>query len=78
MQKTKLTVRIPHELLENAKRYAAEHNTTITNLIEAYLCSIPARQSMENAPIVCRLSGILMPNLLVQDYKKHLKGKYGS
>jgi len=27
MQKTKLTVRIPRELLENVKRYEAEHNT---------------------------------------------------
>jgi hypothetical protein len=27
LQKTKLTVRIPRELLENIKRYAAEHNT---------------------------------------------------
>jgi hypothetical protein len=27
LQKTKLTVRVPRELLENVKRYAAEHNT---------------------------------------------------
>lgn len=76
MQKTKLTVRVPRELLENAKGYAAEHNTTLTGLIEAYLRRIPAGQSLEIAPIVRRLSGILSPDITIQDYKKHLEEKY--
>ncbi len=37
MEETKLTVRVPRDLLENFKRYAAENNTTLTDLIEAYL-----------------------------------------
>ena len=37
MQETKLTVRLPRELLENAKRYARKQNTTVTNLIGEYL-----------------------------------------
>ena len=37
MEQTKLTVRVPRDLLENVKRYAKENNTTITDLIEAYL-----------------------------------------
>lgn len=76
MQETKLTVRVPRELLENVKRYAAENNTTLTDLIEAYLRRIPARQSMENAPIVRRLSGTLTQDVMIQDYKKHLEDKY--
>jgi hypothetical protein len=76
MQETKLTVRVPRELLENIKRYAAENNTTLTDLIEAYLRRIPATQSMENAPIVRRLSGTLKPGVTLQDYKKHLEEKY--
>jgi hypothetical protein len=76
MEETKLTVRVPRELLENVKRYAAENNTTLTDLIEAYLRRIPAGQSMENAPIVRRLSGSLTPDVNVQDYKKHLDDKY--
>jgi predicted DNA binding CopG/RHH family protein len=43
MQKTKMTVRVPRELLENVKRFTAEHNTTLTGLIVAYLRRIPAR-----------------------------------
>lgn len=42
MEQTKLTVRIPRDLLENVKRYAAENHTTLTDLIEAYLRRIPA------------------------------------
>ena len=40
MDQTKLTVRVPRDLLENVKRYAAQNNTTLTNLIEAYLIII--------------------------------------
>jgi hypothetical protein len=75
MQETKLNVRVPRDLLENAKRYATENNTTLTNLIEAYLRRIPAQASLENAPIVRRLSGILSPSVSIQDYKKHLQEK---
>jgi hypothetical protein len=77
MEDTKLTVRISRDIIENAKRYAAENNTTLTKLIEAYLSSIPAHPSFEDAPIVRRLSGTLSPDVTVQDYKDHLEEKYG-
>jgi hypothetical protein len=77
MNETKLTVRVPRELLENVKRYAAQNNTTLTNLIEAYLRRIPVQAPLENAPIVQRLSGTLSKEVSVQDYKKHLEEKYG-
>lgn len=77
MQKTKLTIRVPRDLLENIKRYAAENNTTLTNLIEAYLRRIPSQRPLENAPIVRRLSGTLSPEVTIQDYKRHLDERYG-
>ena len=77
MQETKLTVRVPRDLLENIKRYAAQNNTTLTGLIEAYLRRIPAQPPLENAPIVRRLSGTLSPDITIQDHKKHLEEKYG-
>ena len=77
MQETKLTVRVPRDLLENIKRYAAQNNTTLTDLIEAYLRRIPSQQSLENAPIVRRLSGTLPPDITIQDYREHLEEKYG-
>ena len=77
MDQTKLTVRVPRDLLENVKRYAAQNNTTLTNLIEAYLRRIPPQEPLDDAPIVRRLSGILPENLSVEDYHEHLEEKYG-
>jgi hypothetical protein len=77
MQNTKLTVRVPRDLLDNVKRYARENNTTLTALIEAYLRRIPDQEPFENAPIVRRLSGILSQNVTLQDHKDHLAEKYG-
>jgi len=68
---------VPRELLENIKRYAAQNNTTLTDLIKAYLRHIPTQPPLENAPIVRRLSGTLSPDLAIQDYRKHLEEKYG-
>jgi hypothetical protein len=76
MQETKLTVRVPRDLLDNIKRYAAQNNTTLTDLIEAYLRQIPAQKPLDNAPIVRRLTGTLSQVVSVQDYKKHLEEKY--
>lgn len=76
MLKTKLTVRVDQDLLENLKRYAAENKTTLTDLIDTYLRHIPAQIPFDNAPIVRRLSGTLSSDVSMQDYKKHLEEKY--
>ena len=74
----KLTVRVPSQLLVNAKRYASIHRTTLTELISTYLGRLPVEtESLEEAPVVRRLTGLLSPDLLPEDYKKHLEEKYG-
>jgi hypothetical protein len=76
---TKLTVRVPRRILENAKRYARDNNTTLTELISTYLQQIPdAAIGLEDAPIVRRLTGSISPDVTVDDYKKHLDEKYGN
>ena len=78
MEQTKLTVRVPRDLQENVKRYAAENNTTmITDLIEMYLRRIPAKEPLNDAHIVHRLSGVLSDNPSIQDYREHMDQKYG-
>lgn len=75
---TKLTVRVPRNLLENAKRYASAHNTTLTELISTYLQHIPTElEPLGQAPVVRQLTGLLSTNLSADDYKKHLEEKYG-
>lgn len=78
MQKTKLTVRVPQDLLENFKRYAQEKNTTMTSLVETFLRRIPPQELPTEAPIVRRISGILSEQVSIEDYKEHINQKYGS
>ncbi len=77
MQQTKMTVRVSREQLEKAKEFAAANQTTLTDLIKAYLDRIPVQHSLKNAPVVRRLSGMLSPDLKEEDYKQHLEEKYG-
>ena len=36
MDKTKFTVRVNREAFETAKRYAGQHGTTVTSLVEEF------------------------------------------
>ncbi len=78
MQKTKLTVRVPQNLLDNFRQYAQEKNTTMTSLVETYLRRIPPLEILADAPITRRLSGTLSQEVGIEDYKKHLVEKYGN
>ena len=53
MEKTKLSVRVWRDLLEGAKRYAGENDTTLTRLISEFLRQLTAQSDpLTNAPIV--------------------------
>ncbi len=73
MKKSKSTIRLPRFLIEKAERYATQNHTTLAMLIEAYLQNLPYEGSLENAPIVHRLSGVLSQEVSVEDYYKHLE-----
>ena len=78
MEKTKLTIRLPRDLLEGAKRYAREHNTTLTRLVSAYLRQLSTEDDLlADAPTVRRLSGVLPPEASVQEYHDYLERKHG-
>jgi hypothetical protein len=78
MPKTKLTIRVPRDLLEGAKRYASENDTTLTRLVSEFLRQLIAQSDpLADAPIVQRLSGSLSQDVSVEDYQAYLKQKYG-
>jgi len=78
MEKAKLTIRVPLDLLQGAKRYASENDTTLTQLISEYLRQLAAQSDpLADAPIVQRLSGTLSQDVSLQDYGKYLEKKYG-
>ncbi len=75
---TILTIRVPKHLLANAKRYAQAHNTTLTTLISVYLQQLPSESEvLDRAPLVRQMTGLLSPEAPIDDYKAHLKDKYG-
>jgi len=79
MQETKLTIRLPRKLLENAKRYARRQNTTLTQLIKEYLYHIPTPiDALEDGPIIRKLSGTLSKDVSIADYRKHIEEKHGA
>ncbi len=77
MEKTKLTIRVPRDLLAGAKRYASENNTTLTRLVSEYLRRLTTeRDPLSDTPIVQRLSGVLSQDVSVEDYREYLELKY--
>ena len=78
MEKTKLTVRVPRDLLEGAKRYASENDTTLTRLVSEFFRQLSAKDDpLADAPVVRRLSGILSPDASISDYHEYLEKKHG-
>lgn len=78
MDQVKLTVRLPRNLVEGAKRYAEDHDTTVTRLISEYFRRLSTQADpLRDTPIVRRLSGILPREASVTDYHQHLEDKYG-
>jgi hypothetical protein len=79
VQDTKLTIRVPRDVLEGAKDYAHRNRTTLTRLVSEYLRRLGAeRDPLAEAPTVRRLAGALSPRASVDDYRVYLEEKYGS
>jgi hypothetical protein len=79
MESTKLTIRIPRKVLERAKQYAREHQTSLTRLVSEYLQQLPVENDpLVDAPIVQRLSGLVSPDVSIEDYQQYLEEKYGN
>ncbi len=79
MESTKLTIRIPRKVLERAKEYAREHQTSLTRLVSEYLQQLPVENDpLVDAPIVQRLSGLVSPDVSIEDHQQYLEEKYGN
>ena len=77
---TKLTLKLDHAIIEQAKLHAKKKNTSLSKLIESYLgLLIESNEHQIVTPMVKSLSGVV--NLQQnyehkKDYKKHLLSKY--
>ena len=78
---TKLTIRLKKKVIDCAKKYANDHETSLSKLIENYLSAITmeAEAMTEISPLVQSLSGVIH---LSKDedtkvrYHEHLNEKY--
>jgi len=77
---TKLTLKLDHSIIEQAKIYAKKKNTSLSKLIESYLgLLVDPKDTQEVTPLVKSLSGVVdLPKNFdyKKDYKKHLLNKY--
>ena len=77
-EKKKLTLRLNKRLIEQAKKYAAEHNISVSELVETFFLHLEHGEESEHAPLVRQLTGILSADVNVkQEYGRYLEEKYG-
>lgn len=77
---TKLTLKLDNSVIEQAKTYAKNKNTSLSKLVESYLGLLVDPQNIQEVtPLVKSLSGVIeLPKNFdyKKDYKKHLTNKY--
>ena len=67
MSKKKFTVRVGEDALRAAKVYADEHDTTLTDLVDAFFRSIQSVKEIEtDTPILSQLAGILRSDTSIE------------
>ena len=76
-EKKKLTIRVDARLIEQAKAYAEEHNTSISQLVEVYLLELNRVKKTDSpTPILDELTGIFPEEANIEDYYDYLMEKY--
>lgn len=77
---SKLTLKLDTSVIEQAKNYAKNKNTSLSKLIESYLGKLVETNDLsEVTPLVKSLSGVIdLPKNFdyKKEYKKHLVNKY--
>lgn len=76
---TKLTLRLDHELIEEAKAEATRRGKSVSQMVADYFRSLSSTDdSIQYPPITQSLHGIIKEGDLSEgNYKAHLKEKHG-
>ncbi len=74
--KKKLTLSVDAQVIERARRYSREHNTSISQLVTTYLRQLDAPSDRESSPLVRRLRGFLPSDVSLEDYRQHLEKRH--
>jgi hypothetical protein len=77
---SRLTLSIDDRVIERAKKYAARHGTSVSQLVEEYLDRLsrpPTYNPEEITPLLTQLrAGLKGVSLNVRSYKRYLTRKY--
>jgi len=79
LSKTKLTLWVENNTKKFGKRWAKEHNESVSQVFSDYLLRLMKieKSPSDITPIVNRLSGVIKGKKATrEDYKKHLEKKY--
>ena len=79
LSKTKLTLWVGNDTKKFGKRWAKEHNESVSQVFSDYLVRLREieKSPFDITPIVNRLSGVIKGKKVTrEDYKKHLEKKY--
>lgn len=77
METAKLTVRLPKEDIEFAKRYARDHRLTLTELIDRHFRQLRSQSDVDIHPEVQKISGLVPPHVDAEaEYHAHLMKKH--
>ncbi len=79
--KTKLTLRLNKQVIDKAKNYARNHNTSVSKMVESYLELVTKQKPLEIgiSPLVENLSGVITMNENLdfkKSYSNYLAEKY--
>lgn len=77
----KLTLRLDKQIIENAKIYANNQNTSLSKMVESYLEFLTKKKDKESdiTPLVASLSGVIhLENDMnyKENYSDYLSNKY--
>ena len=76
MAKKKLTLSVEERVILKAKRFSAQHQTTVSQLVTEFLSSLE-HDDRTPAPMVSKLRGVLPATTDREEYREHLRTKYG-
>jgi len=73
----KLTLNVDAKVAAKAKRYAAHHDTSVSQMVERYLDLVgePARSQEDDPPVLRMLRGAAK-GISHDEYGRHLQRKY--
>jgi len=74
---SKLTLSVDENVIARAKRYARQHGTSVSGMVEAYLSTVtsPPDRAARRTPVLDALRGSLK-KADIRDYRRHLSVKY--